>query len=205
MGGSFSHKGFVTGAEMSELPGTGAGTTSFGTAGPAPPAAPAGPGPARRGQGLAVTLTAVTSALFIAAAVVTAVLITHRPHHAQAAHPLRGTIFQLRPGQCLNSAPNGAAVAHAVPCAQPHDDEIYGAFRVAGRRWPGTAVLSEQARQGCQSRLSGYLNPQLDPSGLAEFYVYPNPGAWAAGGRSVICEIRGTRGKLTGSVRASGG
>jgi hypothetical protein len=40
---------------------------------------------------------------------------------------------------------------------------------------------------------------------LVEYYVYPNPGAWAAAGRWVICEIRGTHGKLTGSVRAPAG
>jgi putative regulator of septum formation len=93
--------------------------------------------------------------------------------------------------------------AHAVPCGQPHDGEIYGDFRVAGRDWPGTAVLGEQAWRGCQSRLSGYLNPQLATKGLAESYAYPNEGAWAAGVHSVICEIRSTQGKLTGSLRAS--
>ena len=82
--------------------------------------------------------------------------------------------------------------------------EIYGAFSVAGQRWPGAAALGNQARQGCQGRLAGYLNPQLDTSGLAESYAYPNSGAWAAGERTVICDIRGSGGKLTGSVRAFG-
>jgi hypothetical protein len=113
-------------------------------------------------------------------------------------------VFRLHPGQCFNSLPNGIGGAHAVPCRRPHDGEIYGDFRVAGRSWPGAAALGEQARQGCQSRLSDYLNPQLDPTGLAESYAYPNKGAWAAGVHSVICEIRSTQGQLTGSVRAAG-
>ena len=89
------------------------------------------------------------------------------------------------------------------PLRAPHDGEIYGAFRVVGRDWPGGAALSSQARAGCQARLTGYLNPQLDTSGMAESYAYPNQGAWAAGEHMVICEIRSTQGKLTGSVRAS--
>ena len=186
---------------MSESPGGGAGTRSFDP--PAP--APRDPSVVQQGRGLGLVLAALAGALVIAAVVITAVLVSHRQHHSQAAPPLRGTVFQLRPGQCINFGPNGTAVAHVIPCAQPHDAEIYGTITVAGRHWPGTAALGEQARQGCQSRLSGYLNPQLDPSGMAEVYVYPNPGAWAAGGRSIICEIRGTHGKLTGSVRASGG
>jgi len=186
---------------MSESPGGGTGTTSFDP--PAP--APRDPSAVNQGRGLGLVLAALAGALIVAAVVVTAVVVSHRQHHTQATNPLRGTVFQLRPGQCINFGPNGTAVAHALPCARPHDAEIYGVFSVAGRHWPGTAALSEQARQGCQRRLSGYLNPQLDPSGMTEFYVYPNPGAWAAGGRSILCEIRGTHGKLTGSVRASGG
>jgi hypothetical protein len=133
------------------------------------------------------------------------VTVAHRPRPPHvAANPLRATVFRLQPGQCFNSLPNGIGGAHVVPCAQPHDAEIYGDFSVAGRRWPGAATLSQQARQGCQSRLTAYLNPQLATTGLAESYAYPNEGAWAAGEHSVICEIRSTQGKLTGSVRASG-
>ena len=186
---------------MSQSPGGGAGTRSSDP--PAP--VPRDPSAVQQGRGLGLVLAALAGALVVAAVVVTAVLVSHRQHHTQATQPLHGTVFQLRPGQCIDFGPNGTAVAHLIPCAQPHNAEIYGAFTVASSRWPGTAALGEQARRGCQSRLSGYLNPQLDPSGMAEFYVYPNSGAWAAGGRSIICEIRGTHAKLTGSVRASGG
>jgi hypothetical protein len=188
---------------MSDLPGTGAGTTSFEPTVPAPPGDAAAPGGGRGGKRPAPVLAVVTCALALAAAAGAVAVLTHRPHHAPPSHPLRGTVFQLRPGQCLNFPPNGTAVAHVIPCAQPHDAEIYGSFRVAGHRWPGDAVLNEQARQDCQGKLSGYLN-QLSLSNVAEFYVYPGRGAWAAGGRSVICEIRGTQGKLTGFVRPSG-
>jgi hypothetical protein len=200
---------------MNEMPETGPAATSLEdkAPGPATASAPVRPGreapavparPRRRGKRLLIILFAVSVAVAVAAAAVTAVLLTHRPHRPHAAaHPLRATVFGLRPGQCFNSLPNGIAGAHAVPCAQPHDGEIYGTFRVAGRDWPGSAVLASQARLGCQARLAGYLNPQLDTSDLADSYAYPNQGAWAAGEHSVICEIRGTQGKLTGSVRAS--
>jgi putative regulator of septum formation len=167
-------------------------------------ASPAGPRPRRRR--LLIALVAATGAAAVVAAAVIAVLLVHRPPRAHvAANPLRATVFGLRPGQCFDSNPNGIAGAHAVPCARPHDGEIYGAFRVAGPRWPGAAALRSQAQSGCQRRLAGYLNPQLATSGLAETYAYPNQGAWAAGEHMVSCEIRGTQGKLTGSVRAAGG
>ena len=187
---------------MSDVPGGSAGTTSFETAEPASPGASAASGGGRRGRRPAPILTVIACALTVAA-VATVIVLTHRPHHAKPADPLRGTVFQLRSGQCLNIPPNGSALAHAVPCAQPHDAEIYATFRAAGQQWPGDAALGEQAQRDCQSRLSGYLS-QLAPSNVTEFYVYPGKGAWVAGGRSVICEIRGTHGKLTGFVRPSG-
>jgi hypothetical protein len=204
---------FPDGGAMSEMPETGAAATNVAAA---PGSAPAPPGPASagapapvspRGSGrrLLLVLFVGTCAVAVAAAVVIVVLVTQRPRQAHvAAPPLSATVFRLHPGQCFNSLPNGIAGAHAIPCAQPHDGEIYGDFRVASRRWPGAAALGRQAQQGCQSRLGGYLNPQLNTSGLAESYAYPNEGAWAAGVHSVICEIRSIQGKVTGSVRSSG-
>ncbi len=201
---------------MNEMPETGAAAMNVaGAPAPAKASAPAPPGPApagappsvspRRGRRLLLILFVVACAIAVAAAAVTVVLVTQRPRQAHAAAgPLHATVFGLHPGQCFNSLPNGIAGAHAVPCRRPHDGEIYGDFRVAGRSWPGSAALGAQARQGCQSRLSGYLNPQLNTTGLAESYAYPDERSWAAGVHSVICEIRGTQGKLTGSVRASG-
>ncbi len=193
---------------MSTLSGQG----TAGTGGAPVPASPPGarenpPGtphrgrrmPGRKGWALAGLILAVA----VVAAAVTGIsaVVSHHPR-AAASHPLRDTVFRFRPGQCLNSAPNGIGHVHALPCAQPHDAEIFGAFRVAGHRWPGTAALAAQAHTGCLRRLHSYLNPQLATTGLAVSYIYPDLGAWGRGERTVICEIRGTHGKLTGSVRA---
>src|SRR5262249_29603715 len=162
---------------MSETPETRAATTNVAAAPePAPASAPAPPGPApagtptrvspRHGRRLLLILFVVSSAVAVAAAGVTVVLVTQGPRQAHvAAHPLRATVFRLHPGQCFNSLPNGIAGAHAVPCRQPHDGEIYGEFRVAGQSWPGAAALGEQARQGCQSRLGGGPDPPTPPRG----------------------------------------
>lgn len=189
---------------MNEMPEPGpAATVREDTApGPAPASVPAPP--RRRGRRLLVILFVISLVVAVAAAAVTGALLLHRAHWPPAvARPLRATVFDLQPGQCFNSLPNGIAGAHAVPCRHPHDGEIYGAFRVAGHDWPGSAALASQARLGCQARLTGYLNPQLNTSDLAESYAYPNQGAWATGEHIVVCEIRGTQGRLTGSVRAS--
>jgi hypothetical protein len=202
---------------MNERPETGPAATSLEDKAPGsvPASAPQRPGgaappavasPRRRGGRLLIILFGASLAVAAAAATVTGALLLHRSHWPPApapTHPLRATVFGLQPGQCFNSLPNGVAGAHPVRCRQPHDGEIYGVFRVAGHDWPGSAALASQARLGCQARLTGYLNPQLNSSNLAESYVYPNQGAWATGEHMVICEIRAIQGKLTGSVRAS--
>jgi hypothetical protein len=200
---------------MNETPETGPAATGIEdkAPGPAPVGAPERPlgeapaelaRPGRRGRRLLIILFVGSLAVAAGAAAVTGALLLHRSHWPPPApRPLHATVFNLHPGQCFNSLPNGIAGAHAVPCRRPHDGEIYGGFRVAGHHWRGSAALASLARQGCQARLTGYLNPQLNSSGLAESYAYPNEGAWATGEHSVICEIRSTQGKLTGSVRAS--
>ena len=113
-------------------------------------------------------------------------------------------IFAVHTGQCLNSAPNEMSGVHVVNCASPHDAEVFGTFRVASHRYPGTPALRRDAGLGCASRLSAYLNPELASASLTESYVYPDAGAWAACERTVVCTIRSATGQLTGvGVRAA--
>jgi hypothetical protein len=110
-------------------------------------------------------------------------------------------VFNLRPGDCVNSGANGLAVTR-LSCGTAHDSEVFATFALTGRSWPGQAAAQDEAANGCASRLSGYLNPALSGAGLAQEFVYPDRAAWQAGERTVVCEVRAATGQLTGSVRA---
>lgn len=171
---------------------------------PGPPATPA-PGEdtsRKRRPGIRALIFGGTALICVIAlgSLATAVLL-HSRARAHVPPPHLPPVFRLRPGECINSAPNASSAVQAVPCTQPHDGEIFAAFRLAGRSWPGSAAVRARARSGCMSRLGSYLNPQLATATLAQFYIYPSPGAWAVGERTVICEVRSTQGELTGSVR----
>ena len=112
-------------------------------------------------------------------------------------------VFGLRPGQCINSGSTSLSYT-LVSCASPHDAEVFARFSLPAAAWPGSAAVRQQAGDGCASRLSGYLNPQLATIGLTQEYVYPNRDAWDADQRTVVCEVSSGNGKLTGSVRAKG-
>jgi hypothetical protein len=163
------------------------------------PASPGGSPPRRRRSLAAILIVGFAVICLIGLGAFATVLLLHGRAHARP--PALPSVFQLRVGDCLNSGQHGISSPTVVPCGQAHDAEVYARFALAGHRWPGGAAIGAQARQGCTARLGGYLNPQLATTVLAESYVFPDQGAWNAGVRTIICEIRSTTGKLTGSVR----
>ena len=152
-----------------------------------------------RGRTLAVTGMVLAGLWTVAAAIVAAAIIT-RPAPRPVTLP---HVFSLRAGQCLDSGASGVSGVHVLSCGRPHDAEVFATFRVAGHRYPGAAALQQSAREGCGSRLTGYLNPELPATSLAQSFVYPGAGAWSAGERTVVCTVRGASGPLVGSVRAA--
>jgi Septum formation len=153
-----------------------------------------------RGRALAITGLVLAGLWIVAGAIVAAAIITRPPPPKPVALP---PVFSLRAGQCIDSGASGISGVHVLSCGQAHDAEVFATFRVAGSRYPGAAALQQRARQGCVTRLSGYLNPQLPADSLAQSYIYPGAGAWSAGERTVVCTVRSTSGPLVGSVRAA--
>ncbi|MBV9383653.1 MAG: septum formation family protein [Streptosporangiaceae bacterium] len=154
----------------------------------------------RRGRGMAV------GGLFAAAAWVVAggtagiaAVVTHGFKPKVTVQYSQNAIFKLRAGECLNGQPNGQSYT-IVPCATAHDAEVFATFAVPGSTWPGTAVLQQEASTGCGSRVSGYMNPQLLGAGLTQVFIYPDLNSWSAGVRTMICEVRSSNGRMTGSV-----
>jgi hypothetical protein len=155
-----------------------------------------------RGRALAITGLVLAGLWTVAAAIVAAAIITRPPPPKPVTLP---PVFSLRAGECLNSGPNGISGLQVISCSQAHGAEVFATFRVAGSHYPGATAVQQQARQGCASRLSGYLNPQLSAASLTQSFVYPDAGAWSAGERTVVCTVHSTSGPLVGSVRSAPG
>jgi hypothetical protein len=155
----------------------------------------------RRGQGMAVTALFFAVGWVVLAAGVG--VIAHYTHDFKK--PVKvvyseASVFKLQEGECLNTA-NGQQVT-IVDCTTPHDAEVFGTFVLPAGKWPGTPAIEQDASTGCSTRLTGYINPQLAIS-LTQTYVYPTQGDWAAGTRTVICEVRPISGQLSESVRGA--
>ena len=109
----------------------------------------------------------------------------------------KSALFSLKTGECFD--PQGQSYS-LVSCDSPHQAEVFATFTLSGTKYPGATAIATQASDGCTTRLTGYVNPQLALS-LTSTYVYPDSVAWQAGTRTVICEVRASNGTLTGSVR----
>jgi hypothetical protein len=162
-----------------------------------------GSGPARGMSPLAVAAVVFGIIALAGVAVGGLAVATHGFRAKSVIRYRLAAVFSLRPGDCLNSAPNGLDVT-VLSCATPHDAEVFAAFPLTASAWPGTAAVQSQASNGCLSRLAGYLNPQLVNAGLAQEYFYPDRAAWQAGVRTVVCEVSASSGQLIGSVRGPG-
>ena len=156
--------------------------------------------PRRRWQSALIALGfLVAGAAIVGGAVAIVGSLTHGFKKPVVIHYKKSAVFSLKTGQCID--PNGQT-ATVVSCSVPHDAEVFATFALPGSKWPGTAAVGAAASSGCSDRLSGYLNPQLAVS-LASTYIYPDSVAWQAGTRTVICEVRATKGQLTGSVQGA--
>jgi Septum formation len=175
--------------------------------GPEPEPADAGPAQhtdkVRRVRPLTVAALVLGIIALVGVAVGVLAFVTHDFRPKTIVTYRTAAVFSLRVGDCINSAPNGLSVT-VLSCTTPHDAEVFATFSLLGSSWPGGAVVQQEATNGCMSRLGGYVNPAFANAGFAEEYVYPDQGAWQAGVRTVICEIRASSGLLTGSVRQRG-
>jgi Septum formation len=149
---------------------------------------------------LAVAAIILIVIVLVAAAAGVLAVATHGFHKKTLVTYRPAAVFKLRPGDCINSAPNGLVVT-VLACGTPHQAEVFATFSLPASSWPGDATVEQDAGDGCASRLGAYLNPDLANAGLAQEFVYPNQAAWQAGERTVVCEVSSATGKLTGSVR----
>ncbi len=155
----------------------------------------------RRGHGMAMAALFLCAAwVIMGSAVGTVAVLTHGFKKPVTIKYHESAVFKLQEGDCVNT-PGGQLVT-VLPCSSPHDAEVFATLTLPASAWRGTAAVRQEASSACASRLAGYINPQLAIS-LAQSYVFPNEAAWAAGTRTVICEVRAVSGQLTGSVRGA--
>ena len=117
--------------------------------------------------------------------------------------------FQMQVGDCFDDVLGAASEISevpGVPCADPHDNEVYAVFDVTDATWPGDDLITALADQGCFERFEAAIGATYEESVLVFTTLTPSETSWnQVDDREVVCiayhmELE----KLTGSVLGSG-
>ena len=120
--------------------------------------------------------------------------------------------FALRVGDCFDdTAALGSEVAGevaslpGVPCADPHDNEVFAVFDVDFDAFPGDEAMGEAAFAQCLERFEGFVGAAYEESVLDVTALYPSDQSWnVQNDREVVCAVYDMNlNKLTGSVKDS--
>jgi hypothetical protein len=127
-----------------------------------------------------------------------------RNSSGQISHAGQLGFFSLRTGDCF-TRPLGEAAGfvQAIPCAQPHYEEVFATFQLSGAGYPGEPALWQSALTGCESREANYVNLKTVPSTIQAAWLFPDQAAWSRGERQVICVFKEVVKARTGSLRTA--
>ncbi|MDO9590887.1 MAG: septum formation family protein, partial [Microcella sp.] len=100
-------------------------------------------------------------------------------------------VFALQVGDCLNDATASETVdtIPTVPCAEPHDSEIYASIIMSGDTYPGQDAVIAEADQACLDAFAGFVGVSYADSVYYYSYYFPTEGSWGNGDREILCTI----------------
>lgn len=115
--------------------------------------------------------------------------------------------FALRIGDCMNygeSEETEVETVATVPCAEPHDTEVYAATYYEGDEFPGMDALETRADEYCAAEFTGFVG--TDPAVSEIFYSYftPTEASWdQIDDREILCMVVDLEGGVTGTMGGS--
>jgi hypothetical protein len=120
--------------------------------------------------------------------------------------------FTIRLGDCFDNTSEFASdeagevsSLPGVPCADPHDNEVYAVFNIDYTEFPGDEQMAEDAFNACHARFESFVGLEYESSTLDIAALYPSTESWSfQDDREVICAVYDMNGdKLTGSAQGS--
>jgi hypothetical protein len=159
-----------------------------------------------------IVLTATVSALAVSALTGCSALegifpaqAERDPETQEIAESGQQDVYEVAVGDCFNDDSGSSeeiSDVPAVPCAEPHDNEIYHLFDLTGDEFP--VDVDQLADTGCYEQFATFVGLDYESSALDYFPIMPTADTWSMGDREVICSIFDTvqtTGTLAGAAR----
>ena len=119
-------------------------------------------------------------------------------------------VFALEVGDCFDQPPDGnISEVAAVPCADPHDVEVFAKFDMEGgdgADFPGTEAV-QTASEDCAGELfTDYVGIEFQASRFGVLPITPTEQTWnELDDREIICTANTSDGtQITGSIKDTG-
>lgn len=158
------------------------------------------------GRGMAITglvLSGLWAVLVTVAVIVAAATSANRDSSGQITAGGSVSATALQVGDCVNGLEEQDSLLNlpGVPCAQPHEGEVFAVFDLPAGAYPGESAVNRQVNTECSGRLRAY-SPAADADpAIGLFVVFPLEGNWRLGDREVVCIASALAGPTTGSLR----
>lgn len=114
--------------------------------------------------------------------------------------------FAIRVGDCIENLDweaEGFTTVPVVPCAEPHESEVYAATDLPDGEYPGAEAVAEAADAFCFDEYEAFVGTPWHESELEFGYLSPTPDSWAGGDREILCLLMDPAGATTGSLAGS--
>ena len=117
--------------------------------------------------------------------------------------------FSLRVGDCFDDTSgfsDEVDTLPGVPCADPHDNEVYAVINVDLPEYPGDDAMGDIAHEKCLAQFPKFVGRDYESSALDFYPMYPSSESWSRrNDREVVCAVYDMElDKLTGSVQGKG-
>lgn len=144
----------------------------------------------------------VVPTVALVASIAAAIAVEFSKSDSTAAGNGQVSVDEIRIGDCLNGLTEGRSIENlpVVPCAEPHDGEVFASFPVSGAAFPGDAAVTSQAEKGCVERLRSYAPKAAEDQNTQLYYLHPTAASWLTGDREITCVALSATGKTTGSM-----
>lgn len=120
------------------------------------------------------------------------------------------SVFDLQVGDCLKpdaEAEGELVEVHAVPCEEPHTQEVFALPEYEGENpdvYPGEPEIRAFADAACLDAFEEYTGAAYLDSDLYFSYLHPSIDSWNEGDdRTIVCVVLSPGEETTGSVRAA--
>lgn len=120
-------------------------------------------------------------------------------------------VFALQVGDCFDQPPDGnIAEVAAVPCADPHDNEVFATFDMEGgddAAYPGDEAVTTAAQECIGDTFTEYVGITYNESRFGVFPITPTQDTWESdlNDREIICTANTVDGtQITGTIKDTG-